>query len=182
MNAILELIKTLIPFGIAFLFLWGIGRACCTSNKKNNPNSRVPQRRPSQTSPVRDSRDDDDDQTIFDQKQDIFYTKKDILRSKQEMEAGKRDIFDTAKQDLVSSRPELLSSKQDIMAGKKGVMTAKKSLIREATDDHSAGVDLTLALPQKKKRKLTPIQQSFLLKEILDAPKAIKPYKRKYPR
>ena len=135
MEAILELIKTLIPFGIAFLFLWGIGRICCTKNGK-------PQQ-----------------QADRDQKQ----RKK---KQKQQSDANKKDMFD--------SKEEMMKNKQDLFS-------SKKPLIRESNDDMSE-LDVLLSLPVSKQKKLTSLQKAYLLKEVLDAPKAIKPYRRKYPR
>ncbi len=180
MSAILILIKTLIPFGVAFIFLWGIGRACCTPSKKSN-NTILPKQRPQPNTPPQNDIEDDEQSTLFKKKQDFFSHKEEMVKSKKELELGKHSVFDS-KQELVSSREELISSKPDLMAGKADLMTSKNMMIREATEDHSEGIDLTLALPRNKKRKLTPIQQSFLLKEILDAPKAVRPYKTRYPR
>lgn len=169
MNAILDVIKTFIPFGMAFLFLGAIGRICCTTSTKKK------------TPPDRDLNDEDKQSTLFDKKQDIFSNKKHILKSKSELRTGKQNSF-TSKQELISSRQELLSSKQDFMSNKTGLMSSKKSMIGKASDDHSAGIDLIQAFPINKQKKLSPLQKAFLLKEILDAPKAIKPYQRKYPR
>ena len=134
MEAILELIKTLIPFGIAFLFLWGIGRICCTNNAKP--------------------------------KQQADRDQKKQMKHKQRNDTDKKDMFDS-KEEMIKNKPDLFSS--------------KKPLIRESNDDVSE-LDVLLSLPVSKQKKLTSLQKAYLLKEVLDSPKAIKPYRRKYPR
>jgi hypothetical protein len=157
MDAILELIKTIIPFSLGFLFLWAIGRMCCTTSTK-------PKTRPDRDLEHGEVDNKSNKSTVFDQKHDVFFDKEDILESKNELRTGKRNMF---------------SSKQEIMSNKVDFMTSKKSII---PTDHSIVVELNESLPLGKKQKLSVMQKAFLLKEILDAPKAIKPYRRKYPR
>jgi hypothetical protein len=133
MVAILELIKTLIPFGIAFLILWGIGRLCCTNSAK---------------------------QPVGDQ------AKKKKKESKQ-----KKPTTD---------RNQGSSNKDSMMDNKSDFFTSKKSMISRS--DGRSELDQILPLTSGKQKKLKPLQKAFLLKEVLDSPKAIKPYKRKYPR
>lgn len=133
MIAILELIKTLIPFGIAFLILWGIGRLCCTSSAKQPPEDQTKQKKQKKKHKEKKSNIDPESfpkESMMDQKSDFFKGKKSMIHSDQ-----------------------------------------------KHTDIHQ-----TLPLSIKKQKKLKPLQKAFLFKEILDAPKAIKPYRRKYPR
>jgi hypothetical protein len=134
MIAILELIKTLIPFGIAFLILWGIGRLCCTSSAKqpNEDQAKKKKKHPKQKKPNNDPNQGS--------------TKKESLMD------NKTDFF-----------------------------TSKKPMISKSDREHHE-LNQILPLSTSKHKKLTPIQKAFLFKEILDSPKAIKPYKRKYPR
>ncbi|MCH5583862.1 hypothetical protein MK805_02625 [Shimazuella sp. AN120528] len=135
MVAILELIKTLIPFGIAFLILWGIGRLCCTKSSK---------------------------QPVGEQKKQ--------KKSKQKNKNKKP-----------STDPNQgFAQKESMMDNKSDFFSSKKSMI--PSDREHAELNTVLPLPMAKQKKLRPLQKAFLLKEILDSPKAIKPYKRKYPR
>jgi hypothetical protein len=156
MDAILELIKTIIPFSLGFLFLWAIGRMCCTTNTK-------PKTMPDGELDHEEVDNKSNKSTVFDQKQDFFFDKEDILESKHKLGTGKQNMF---------------SSKQDIMFNKADIMT-KKSII---PTDHSIVVELNESLTFGKKQKLSVMKKAFILKEILDAPKAIKPYRGKYPR
>lgn len=135
MIAILELIKTLIPFGIAFLILWGIGRLCCTksSNQPEGDQAKKKKKHPKQkTKPNNDPNQGS-------------------------------------------------TKKESMMDNKTDFFTSKKSMISKSDREHHE-LNQILPLPTSKHKKLKPLQKAFLLKEILDSPKAVKPYKRKYPR
>jgi uncharacterized phage infection (PIP) family protein YhgE len=133
MDAILELIKTLIPFGIAFLFLWGIGRICCTNTAKQQPDKGTKQKK----------------------------SKKKKSKSNEEQTVNDSD-----------------DSKINFSADKE----SRKRKRKRESDHHDDGADQILGLSAAKQRRLTSLQKAFLLKEVIDAPKALKPYRRKYPR
>ncbi|WP_028775334.1 hypothetical protein [Shimazuella kribbensis] len=144
MDAILELIKTLIPFGIAFLFLWGIGRICCTNNTKPKP------------------------QAGKDSKQ-----KKSNNKNKKPKSSGDSHA-DKVEKELSSGSFKDMMNKQRSNKRKDSSNTGSEEQISE--------LDSVLKLSVGKQRKLKPIQKAYLLKEILDPPKGIKPYRSRYPR
>lgn len=133
MDAILELIKTLIPFGIAFLFLWGIGRICCTNTAKpkEQPDKGTKQKKSKQKNP----------------------------------KSNKEQSVNDSDESKINFSVDRESRKR-----------------KRESDHYGDGVDQILGLSTAKQRRLTSLQKAFLLKEVLDAPKALKPYRRKYPR
>jgi hypothetical protein len=140
MDAILELIKTLIPFGIAFLFLWGVGRICCTNNTKLKQQSDKKQKKSNKKKP----------------------------KSSTETKADERE-------------KELSSvSFKDVMNKKRP--NRRKGSRNTDSEEQISELDQILKLPAGKQRKLKPIQKAYLLKEILDSPKGMKPFRNKYPR
>jgi hypothetical protein len=82
---------------------------------------------------------------------------------------------------MFDSKNELSSGKQGMMSNKKDLFSSRKSMIGDR-DKHVSDLDGILLLPVGKQKKLTSLQKAYLLKEVLDSPKAIKPYRRKYPR
>jgi hypothetical protein len=151
MTAFLDLIKTLIPFAIAFLFLWGIGRICCTNSAAKKQTEQ-------------ETTDETSDQD-----------------AQQQLKAQLKKKHQTKK------RKELFAEKSTLTSGKQGLIDDQSNMfVPECSPnvqrDRTSAINGMFTLSSGKKQKRISLKQAFLLKEILDAPKAIKPYRSKYPR
>jgi hypothetical protein len=171
MVAILALIKSLIPFGIAFLFLWGIGRICCTNSAAN------------QKLQSEDTLETDEDEQGKQQQLKAELLKKHANNKRKEMFAGKQKIF-AGKQQFTNGKRDLFSSQEDYsFLDKTNMFSDKQSFIEKSVHRPSRlRLDTILSSSRGKRRRLTSLQQAYLFKEILDPPRAMKPYRSKYPR